>query len=212
VRKSGRERARVSFDTSPRRSTIGDHKERPHARRAPSTRGSESFTTANLAIEWREQSLDVRHHRLGLHNKYGGGRRVPGQDVNGAPLTIECESDLGNCLPPSTPQNSDNLLDKCSVARIEESVGGLAMPVDAEHHPSVECSNHAVDGVDADAAGPAAFDAGDERLRNTGSGRQVELTPSLPDPECPDDSANPHDVHARSVAVEPYRGVIRALG
>src|SRR5438309_201120 len=91
---------------------------------------------------------------------------------------------------------------------VEQSVGGLAVPVDTDHEARVQSPGDPVEDVDPEPPRTAALDPSDQRLRDIGSSREVDLAPAPVHSERADHSTNPNDVHPRRVANARYSPLI----
>src|SRR5439155_25157323 len=132
---------------------------------------------------------------------------MPGEDVDRSPFARRGECHLGQALPARASEDREDLLDERGVVRIEQPVGRLALPIDANDESGVERRRDTLEGVDGHSSGATALDTRDQRLRNTDPPCEIELPPAPVDSKRTNDATDPHGVHAQSIGVMAYRAV-----
>ncbi len=211
-RKSCGERLGMRLDSTARRAGLRDRHERPDSTRTPASSPGDRVSVPDLPIERPEHRLDVRYHGLDLDDQEGRGRAVPRQNVDRTSFAADVERRLRHSLPARAPEECEEPLDQVGVIAIEEAVGRLALPVDADHEPRIEGSGDAFEGVEPELARPAALDASNQRLRHGGSIREVDLAPTPMHADRPNDASNPNGIHLWSMDRAAHPGITRALG
>ena len=78
---------------------------------------------------------------------------------------------------------------------IEETIGGLPVPVDPHHESCAELRDDALEHGSGELVGSTSLDTGDECLRAADRVREINLPPPPADSQGPEGAADTDDVH-----------------
>jgi hypothetical protein len=211
VGKPGDERGAMRIHAPTRGPALGDHEHLGDSHGTPTAGSRDLLGVPNLAIERRKHGLDIRDNGLGLDHERSRCGRIPGKDVDRATLGANCICDLRGDLPACPAQEDEHVLDEACVIGVEESIGRLALPIDPKERPCIERGSEPGKRVQPEPPCATPLNPRDQRLRDTGSLREIDLAPTLVHPDRAKDATDPNDVHARRVGKSRYPPLIERV-
>lgn len=186
-------------------STLRDH-DCPHdGPDIPAALGCDTARQPNLGIEPPERLLEVPDAGLHLGHLEDAGRRVEGEQIDPAALSVDAVARLRPDLPAMAPMRLGPRSNEKGMVAVEETlhVAGRTPP-DAELSIGVERVQHATNRSDRVAIDASAFDVGYRGAAQTAAPSEVLLPPAAPLPEHPDGPAKSCVMHGRIVVGVAY--------
>ena len=131
----------------------------------------------DLAVETRDQGLQIEDDRLDLHDQQRPGRRVPGDDVDRPSLAVDAERELDDHLPACSSEDRGAPLDQVCVDLVKQARSLPTSPSWLERQGDFERCRDATGRGQRQPFQLPPFRAGHRRLRYAGSSRDIDLAP-----------------------------------
>lgn len=148
-----------------------------------------------LAIDAREQLLDVHELRLELDHEQRPAALVPREDVDRPALAVVRERDLRRECPPVRREKPGELIVELRVTGGQQPVQLTAAPARPDVDQDAEHARDPPHGVQEGGPQLATLDARHRRLRHPGPPGDFRLGQLEPDPNHPARPTEPHVVH-----------------
>ena len=171
----------------------------PHPNGATTSGASRRFRSDHT-----DQLVDIRDVRLELDHEQGPPSRVPRQDVDDAALGVDRERRLGSQHPTRqlVAEHPCHELVELRVPGVQESVEVAGPPPCNEVHPDIERTSHLADRLERQLVEVAALDPRDRRRGQVRGLGEVDLAPSLLQPDRSNDRSEPLVIHQAADADE----------
>ena len=155
----------------------------------PAEPGRDLCCEPALPVDCADEVIDVDDVRLELDHEQGAMTGMPGQDVDDATLAVDRERRLRSERPSRQviPEHPGNQFMQLRMPGIEQSVQVAGTPSGDQIHPDIERSRHLADRLERQLVHVAALDPRHRRPRHIRRGREVDLPPTLPEPDGPHD-------------------------
>jgi hypothetical protein len=149
----------MTRDLSAGTSILGQHDQGAHPRRMPTEAlGGDPAGQPHLYVERPEQPVQRTELRLDLHHQERPTGPVPGEDIDGATLTVLSEADLYLRLPTPVAQELERLTTQPRVTLVEQPIHSRAVPERSDLHPRTHGFERSHERADRDSVDIAALD------------------------------------------------------
>ena len=137
---------------------------------------------------------------------------MPGKDVYNASLADDRKRDFRNEYPSvGRRQVARDEFVKGGVPSVQEPIENAAAPSGDHLEPHLERRRHPLDGVQGHAPDLTTLDLGHDPARDTGTRRDICLTPAAADANRAESRAGPGVTHGRSIDPSSCPRLYRAL-
>ena len=176
-----------------------DHPTR-NSRRLPAAFLGDLAGEPPLPVERSHQLVDVGDVRLQLDDQERSPARMPGDDVDDAPLAVDRERDFRRELPgrQRVPEPGGDRVMERRVAGVEQRSRSPARHRGEEVDSNIERGRDGSHGAKRQGVEVTSFEARDRGIGNAGPRRQVPLTPAATVADRPDRRAETSIVHLAS--------------
>ncbi|MDP9273267.1 MAG: hypothetical protein M3O93_07025 [Chloroflexota bacterium] len=149
--------------------------------RPPPQIPSDSGRQSDLAVQARDQVLQICDRRLELDDEEHARCGEPRQDIDRSPLAKDRERDLGPACPPQSRQETYDRRRESRVRRVEEPIQVPASPAGPKVETNLKRRQTAAQHSDTHLLDQTALQARNRRYGAVGGASDVALPPAAPD-------------------------------